>query len=53
MYLFVDETRFDHYRLIFSTDPAEAPLPQWQTRVGRIALSELEQYFGIRVDIRE
>lgn len=52
VYLFVDETGFDHYRLIFSTDPAEAPLPNWQDRVGRVALTELERYFGIRAEIR-
>lgn len=52
VYLFVDETRFNFYRLIFSTDPAETPLPDWQQRVGRVALTELDQYFGIRAEIR-
>jgi GWxTD domain-containing protein len=49
VYLFVDETKFNHYRLYYSTDPAEADYPGWQQRVGRVTLTELEQYTGFRV----
>lgn len=49
VYLFVDETKFNHYRLIYSTDPGEPALPNWQQRVGRVALRELEFYTGFRV----
>lgn len=49
VYLFVDETKFNHYRLIYSTDPGEPALPNWQQRVGRVALRELETYAGVRV----
>lgn len=49
VYLFVDETKFNHYRLIYSTDPGEPALPNWQQRVGRVALTELEMYTGFRV----
>ncbi len=49
VYLFVDETKFNHYRLIYSTDPGEPALPNWEQRVGRVTLRELETYTGIRV----
>ncbi len=48
VYLFVDETRFNNYRLMFSTDPAYQPLPDWQRRAGEQAIDALVSYFGIR-----
>ncbi len=48
VYLFVDETRFKNYRLIFSTDPVYPPLPDWQRRAGEQAIDALVSYFGIR-----
>lgn len=48
VYLFVDETLFRNYRLLFSTDPREPALPEWETRVSPAALEELDQYFGVR-----
>lgn len=48
VYLFIDETRFGNFRLIFSTDPREATMPQWEARAGLAALQDLERYFGVR-----
>ena len=47
VYLFVDETRFRHYRLLFSTDPSETALPDWNRRAGRSAVNDLVQHFGV------
>lgn len=46
-YLFVDETNFNHYRLLFSNDPDEPTLPDWQRRAGGAAIDELFAYFGV------
>jgi GWxTD domain-containing protein len=40
-YLFVDEARIDSYRLVFTNDPAEQSLPDWDRRVGADAIEEL------------
>ncbi len=48
VYLFVDQTGFRNYRVIFSTDPAFASLPRWQSIAGRAAVEELNRYYGIR-----
>lgn len=51
VYLFVDETRFNHYRLYYSTDLAEQDIPNWHQRVGRGVLQNLERFTGFRVVI--
>ncbi len=48
LYVFVDETRFQHYRLVFSTDPSFPALPDWIDRAGPGTLEELERYYSIR-----
>ncbi len=48
VYLFVDESRFGHYRLLFTTDPREVSMPDWQNRVGPSAVEDLRQQFNIR-----
>lgn len=49
VYVFVDETRFGAYRLVFSTDPREVSTPDWQNRVGPAVIEELRSQFGIRI----
>ena len=50
VYLFVDQSRFGNYRLMFSTDPREATLPDWQNRVGLAAIEDLRTQFNIRTN---
>ena len=50
VYLFVDQSRFGNYRLMFSTDPREATLPDWQNRVGVAAIEDLRTQFNIRTN---
>jgi len=50
VYLFADESGFGHYRLIYSTDPSIASLPDWRRRVGPAAVSELTTYYGVQED---
>lgn len=45
VYLFVDETRFGHYRLVFSTDPNFPAMPGWEAMAGPAALEDLGTYF--------
>ncbi len=52
VFLFVDETGFDNYRLVVSTDPRESTLPDWYRRVGSAPVEELSQYFGVRPPVR-
>ncbi len=52
VYLFVDETRFGNYRLIFSTDPREPQLPNWESRASRAAIEEMNRYYGVRTEYR-
>jgi GWxTD domain-containing protein len=47
VYLFSDDSRFGHYRLVFSTDPLEISLSDWQDRIGQAALDDLKQ-FGVK-----
>ena len=47
VYLFTDESRFGHYRLVYTTDPLEVSLSDWTERVGQAAIEDLKQ-FGIR-----
>ena len=48
VYLFADESGFGHYRLLYSTDPTVATLPDWARRAGPAAVTELSAYYGIR-----
>ena len=48
VYLFADESGFGHYRLLYSTDPTVATLPDWARRAGAAAVTELSNYYGVR-----
>ena len=43
VYLFADETRIGNFRLIYTNDPAEQSLPDWERRVGSEAIEDLER----------
>ena len=43
-YLFVDDSRFGTYRLVFSTDPGFPSLPTWQELVPGAALEDLSRF---------
>lgn len=47
VYLFIQEDRFDRWRLIYSTDPKIASLADWYNRCGPSALTDLQTNFGI------
>ena len=47
VYLFSDQSRLGHYRLVFTTDPRETSLADWDQRVSQAAIEDLKQ-FGIR-----
>jgi GWxTD domain-containing protein len=47
VYLFIQEDRFDRWRLIYSNDPAIASLADWYRRCGPSALQDLQTNFGI------
>jgi GWxTD domain-containing protein len=47
VYLFVEENRFDAWRMIFTTDPNMVTLPDWSRRVGTNCIRDLTTYFGI------
>jgi hypothetical protein len=46
-YLFADDTRMGHYRLIFTNDPNEQSVPDWSRLVASEALEDLAR-LGIR-----
>jgi len=46
-YLFVDDTRMGHFRLIYSNDPAETAFPGWEQMVGAEAIEDLARA-GVR-----
>ena len=48
VHLFVDESGFNNYRLLYSTDPNEVTLPGWQIRAGQGAVMELNTLYGIQ-----
>ncbi|MFW6089973.1 MAG: GWxTD domain-containing protein [Gemmatimonadota bacterium] len=48
VYLFVAETQFGNWRMIFTNDPNMRSLADWQDRVGGEALRELSTRFGIQ-----
>ena len=47
VYLFADDTRMGHYRLIFTTDPNEQSTPDWTRLVAAEAMEDLAR-LGIR-----
>jgi GWxTD domain-containing protein len=47
VYLFADDTRMGHYRLIFTNDPNEQSVPDWSRLVASEALEDLAR-LGIR-----
>lgn len=49
-YLFADETRMGHYRMIYTNDPNKQGVPDWDRRVGGEALEDLSR-LGIRARI--
>lgn len=48
VYLFVAETQFGNWRMIFTNDPNMRSLADWEDRVGSEALRELSTRFGIQ-----
>lgn len=52
VYLFVQEDRFNSWRLIYSTDPDVSTLPDWTQRVGLGALRDLRDHYGIQPRFR-
>lgn len=51
VYLFVDEARIGSYRLVFTNDPLETSLPDWERRISSDAAEELLR-MGIPIRIR-
>lgn len=47
VYLFIQDDRFDRWRLIYSTDPEIASMADWYDRCGPSALQDLQTNFGI------
>ena len=48
VYLFIEDDRFGHWRLIYSTDPDIASLADWYDRAGPTAMEDLARSFGIK-----
>lgn len=48
VYLFVQESRFNVWRMIYTSDPNMRSLADWQERVGREALRDMQTQFGIQ-----
>jgi GWxTD domain-containing protein len=51
VYLFVDEARIGSYRLVYTNDPLETSLPDWERRISSDAAEELMR-MGIPIRIR-
>jgi GWxTD domain-containing protein len=51
VYVFVDEARIGSYRLVYTNDPLETSLPDWERRISSDAAEELMR-MGIPVRIR-
>ncbi len=47
VYLFIQDDRFDHWRLLYSTDPDIVSMADWYNRCGPSALQDLQTNFGI------
>lgn len=48
VYLFVEESQFGRYRMIYTNDPNMRSLADWQDRAGGEAIRELSTKFGIQ-----
>lgn len=46
-YIFADRTGFGAYQLIYSNDPKEPGVPNWDTILGRRAVGDAGQFLGI------
>jgi len=53
VYLFIMDDRFDHWRLIYSSDPEVQSLADWYQRCGPSALNDLRINFGVNVRATE
>jgi len=53
VYLFIQDDRFDHWRLIYSSDPEVQSLADWYRRCGPSALNDLRTNFGVNVRATE
>jgi GWxTD domain-containing protein len=51
VYLFIEENRFDAWRLVFTTDPKIQSLADWRRRIGPSAARDLTSNFGIVPDL--
>jgi GWxTD domain-containing protein len=51
VYVFIDEARIGSYRLVYTNDPLETSLPDWERRISSDAAEELMR-MGIPVRIR-
>jgi len=47
VYLFIEENRFDAWRMIFTTDPNMSSMADWIRRIGENCARDLTTYFGI------
>jgi len=47
VYLFIEETRFGNWRMIFTTDPYMVSMADWERRIGVNCARDLTTYFGI------
>ena len=47
VYLFIQDNRFDAWRMIYTTDPDMTSLGDWYRRIGDQALLDLQMNFGI------
>jgi GWxTD domain-containing protein len=46
-YIFADRTGFGAYQLIYSNDPKESGVPNWDTILGRRAVGDAGQFLGV------
>lgn len=53
VYLFIQDDRFDHWRLIYSSDPEIQSLADWYQRCGPSALNDLRTNFGVSTRFTE
>lgn len=47
VYLFIEENRFDAWRMVFTTDRNMSSMADWQRRIGANCARDLTTYFGI------
>lgn len=46
-YIFVDRTGFGAYQLVYSNDPRESGIMNWDTILGRRAVADVGQFLGV------